>query len=187
MRISSRLPIGLSWLMLAALAPPGRAADAEKYLPNDSDVVVTLRVQTLLDAPLVKRNLDQLKPAFQKNDDYQKTIDALGLDPFKDIELIVVGVPLGGGDPDKAVAVIQGKFNVAKVQAVAAKAAKDNGDVLKIEKVGATELYTITPGGDANRRPCTPRCSMSIPWSPLPTGTASWMRSTRNPAKRSPS
>jgi hypothetical protein len=145
MRISSRLPICLSLFALGVLALPSRAAEAEKYLPNDSDVVVTFRLQPLLDAPLIKRNLEQTKAALKKNEEYQKVIEALGIDPFKDIELFVVGAPASGGDPDKAVGVLQGKFNMAKMQALAAKASKDNSELLKIEKVGSTELYLITP------------------------------------------
>jgi hypothetical protein len=146
MSMSRRLPTGFALFAIAVLALPARAAEAEKYLPDNTDGVVTINVRTLMDSALVGKVLEQIKPALKADSGAQKILDAIGIDPFKDVELVQIGAP-GGGDPDKAVFVIQGKFQPAKIHAVAAKAAEEHADVLKIEKVGDTNLYQVTPPG----------------------------------------
>jgi hypothetical protein len=143
MRITPYLSAGLA---VMALALPSWAADGEKYLPNSSEGVITIDVKLLLNSAIAKRNLEQIKPLLKADENFQKTVDALGLDPFKDIETILIGAP-GGGDMTKAVAVVQGKFNSKKIHAFAEKAAKDNPEMVKIEKVGNDSLYQITPPG----------------------------------------
>ncbi len=141
-----RLPTVLALLALAALVLPAHAAEAEKYLPNNSDAVITINVKMLLDSAIGKKVLEMAKQNLQHDAGAQKILEAIGVDPFKDIDLVLIGSP-GGNDPDKALAVIQGKFDPSKIQAVAAKAAENNADNLKIEKVGTINLYTITPPG----------------------------------------
>lgn len=143
MRITPYLSAGLA---VMALALPCRAADGEKYLPNNSDGVVTIDVKLLLDSPIAKRNLEQVKPLLKANENYQKTMEALGLDPFKDIETILIGAP-GGDDASKAVVVVQGKFNAKKLHALAEQAASKDDGMVKIEKVGNDHIYQITAQG----------------------------------------
>jgi hypothetical protein len=150
MRIAHHLSSGLALLALVASPLSGRAAEGEKYLPNNSDAVLTVNVKLLLDSAVVKRNLELVKPILKADANFQKTVDALGLDPFKDIDYVLIGVP-SGADPDKVVIVIQGKFNGKKVHALAVKAAEENPKVVEIERVGNDSIYKITPPGKGEK------------------------------------
>jgi hypothetical protein len=150
MRISNCVSTGLALLALVALPLAGQAAEGEKYLPNNSDAIITVNVKLLLDSAIAKRNVKNIEPLLKADANFQKTVDALGLDPFKDIEFVLLGVP-AGADPDKFVIVIQGKFNGKKLHALGEKAAQDNPDVVKVEKVGNESVYQITPPGKGEK------------------------------------
>jgi hypothetical protein len=138
-------------LALAVFAAPAQAAEVNKYLPNDSEVVWTLNVKLLLDSPLFKKvALDQLKKAIQGNDEAQKVMDALGFDPFKDINAIIAAGPspdakaLKGSLADKGLVIVQGRFNVNKIDTVADQVAGQQPDALKIHKSGSARIYEVT-------------------------------------------
>jgi hypothetical protein len=127
------LGLGLAALLLAA---PARAADLEKLLPNDTEVISTINVKQILDSALVKKvGLDKVKDALKNQEKAQQVLDALGFDPFKDLDSITVAGP-GGNDTDKGL--------------MAAAHAKDHPDVLKTVKVpdglgGNYEFYEVSP------------------------------------------
>jgi hypothetical protein len=141
------LGLGLAALLLAA---PARAADLEKLLPNDTEVISTLNVKQILDSALVKKvGLDKVKEALKNQDKAQEVLTALGFDPFKDLDSITAATP-GGNEPDKGLVIVKGNFDLDKFKAVAAAAAKDHGDVIKTVKVpdglgGNYEMYEVSP------------------------------------------
>jgi hypothetical protein len=141
------LGLGLAALLLAA---PARAADLEKLLPNDTEVISTINVKQILDSALVKKvGLDKVKDAIKNQEKAQQVLDALGFDPFKDLDSITVAGP-GGSDTDKGLIIVKGNFDVDKFKAVAAAAAKDHPDVIKTTKVpdglgGNYEFYEVSP------------------------------------------
>src|SRR5262245_31717976 len=89
--VLAALALGLVLALPAFAAPvPGEAAAGsyEKYLPDDADGVVTINVRALLDSELVKKvGLDKM---LADNEEAQKSLKALGLDPLKDIERVVI-------------------------------------------------------------------------------------------------
>jgi hypothetical protein len=111
------------------------AGDLEKLLPNDTEAVMLINFQQLLGAPLLTKGgaVDIIKEALKKNDDAQKIMADLGIDPLKDIESLISAQ--SGTDADKGLMILKGNFNVAKFQAKAEAVAKDNKDHLKIHKV----------------------------------------------------
>jgi hypothetical protein len=141
------LGLGLAALLLAA---PARAADLEKLLPNDTEVISTLNVKQILDSPLVKKvGLEKVKDALKNQEKAQQILDALGFDPFKDLESIIVAGP-GGNDTDKGLIIVKGDFDVDKFKKVADEAAKEHKDIIKTVKVpdglgGNYEMYEVAP------------------------------------------
>jgi len=141
------LGLGLTALLLTA---PARAADLEKLLPNDTEVISTINIKQILDSALVKKlDIDKVKQAIKDKEEAQKVLDALGFDPFKDLESITAAGP-GGNETDKGLVIIKGNFDVAKFKAAAEAAAKDHKDVIEIEKVpdglgGKYEMYKVSP------------------------------------------
>jgi hypothetical protein len=146
---SSRKP----WMIVlgAALATltfsanaPAAPGDLEKLLPNDTEAVMLINFKQLLAAPLLTKDgaVDIIKEALKKNDDAQKVMADLGIDPLKDLDSLISAQ--SGEDPEKGLMILKGNFDVAKFQAKAEAVAKDNKDHLKIQKVKLDGVeYTV--------------------------------------------
>jgi hypothetical protein len=146
MPLRSLLPLIPPWLALVCFASSLQASEAEKYLPDDAVFVLTTRVQVLFKAPPVKRNLERIKPLLKAN--YGNLTTALGLDPFNDIELMLLATPgaPGGGDTTRPFVIVEGTFDSTKFEETAAKALKKDPDVLKVEKIGPRTVYVVRNG-----------------------------------------
>jgi len=140
--------LALPVLAVLAVAVPARAADVDKYLPDDTQFVVTVNVKELLATPAVKQNaLPQLKALLQANGDVSDTLKDLGFDPLADLDSVQAAGP-GGGEPDKVLVIVHGRFDLDKFRKAAAAAEKDHGDVFTIHKVndgkgGQFQLYEV--------------------------------------------
>jgi hypothetical protein len=121
---------------LFAVALPVRAAEVEKYFPDDAEAVLTLNIKQILESPLLKSGLEAAKRGIQDDAEAQKTLKDLGFDPFKDLEQVAVAMP--GGQPDRALLLVQGRFDVAKFEAKAEEAGK--GEV-KVHNIGDRKVF----------------------------------------------
>ncbi len=127
--------LGLAALLAVGLAAPARGAELEKYLPDDTEVVVNVNVRQLLDSPLVKKHaLELAREALKSVDMAEDVLRDLGFDPFKDLDRVVAASP-GGTDKDRGLLIARGKFDRAKFKAKAEEASRTYGDLLKIRKV----------------------------------------------------
>ncbi len=145
--------VWLAALVLAMSALLGssalRAADP-KLFPKDTEVVLTFNLKQILDSELVKAQKDavnQAKAMFENlagDNPASKYLKDAGFDLFRDLHSITVAGP-GKKDFKSGLIVIEGKFNVEKINAAAADAAKDNAAALKITKSGSQTIYEITP------------------------------------------
>jgi hypothetical protein len=139
--------LALTALLLAA---PVRAAEADKLLPNDTETLFMLNVRQILDSHLMKTlGLEKLKEAIKSQDEVQKVLDDLGFDVFKDLDTITAANG-AGGEQDRGLVIVHGKFDIAKFEAKAEEAAKENKGSLKIHKIpdSSTKLYEVSmPGG----------------------------------------
>jgi hypothetical protein len=125
-------------LAVALTALPARAADAVKYLPDDTQAVVSLNVRQFLDSPLVKKaNLDK---ALERDVEAQKVLKDLGLNPLKDVERVLFA--RGPSEEDSAI-IFQGTFDPAKLHAKAEAALKEKKDYLKIHKGDNGTFYEV--------------------------------------------
>jgi hypothetical protein len=121
-------------LGIALAATPARAAEVDKYLPDDTEEVVMVNVKQLLDSGLFKKyGLDPAKQALKDNGDIADILKDLGFDPFTDLDRVVIG-SAGGDDPEKVLVIAHGHFDLAKFKAKGEEAAKSNGEHLKIHK-----------------------------------------------------
>src|SRR4051794_3125270 len=93
-----RLAVPFLALLLAA---PARAGDIDRYLPDDSEVVITVNVKGLLDAPVVKNNLLPQLKAFLEDEEVRGILKDLNFDPLKDLHKVIVAGP-GGNDADRS-------------------------------------------------------------------------------------
>lgn len=128
---------------------PAPAADVDPMLPSDTEIVAQVNVRQLLDSPLVKQHaLELMKNALKSNPPVEAVFQELGLNPFTDVDSITLAGP-GGNDPNKGVAIVHGKFDLAKFKTRAQDAVKE-GAPLSIEKSGNYTVYEVNiPEGPA--------------------------------------
>ena len=131
---------------LSASAVPARAAEIDNLLPEKTESVLFVNVKQLLESELIKKfALGQVKQMLENNEDAQRMLKDLGIDPMKDIDRVTAGFWGKDKDDMNGVAIIRGKFDLEKMFAAAEKEAKNNGDKLTIVKEGEFKLIKFTP------------------------------------------
>ena len=121
----------------------------DKYLPDDTEMVVSVNVKQIVESSLFKKNVEaKAREALKNQDELQDALHDLGFDPFTDIDRIIAAKP-AGGDQDRGLVIVHGKFDLDKFKAKAEKLAKDQPDVLKVHKVrngagGKSLVYEVT-------------------------------------------
>jgi hypothetical protein len=138
-------------LALAAVLATGTRAQADpKYFPANTELVVTVNVRQAIASEVLKDKQalakGLLKDALQKDEQAQQYFKELGFDPFRDLERVTAVFP-ASVDPAQGLFIIHGKIDPKKFEDVAAKAAKDHGDVVKISRSGGKQIIAITPPG----------------------------------------
>jgi hypothetical protein len=137
-RALAALALSLALALPASAAAP--AASYEKYLPDTADGVITINVRQLLDSELIKKaGLDKALA----NEEAQKSMKALGFDPLKDIERLVVTSDKDGSE-EQALFIVQGKFDQDKLGAAITEHAKEAKDHLKVHKTDNGTIYELT-------------------------------------------
>jgi hypothetical protein len=143
--LKCRLGMGLLACALVLCAAPVPAAEPERYLPDDTELVLVVNVQQILAAPLVQKYvLGPIKEVLTSNPETQQVLQELGFDPLKDVTRITAAVP-GLTGADKGVLILQGRFQTAKFHAKALEVAKSQGDVLKVHSSGSDKIYEVLP------------------------------------------
>lgn len=156
------LPRFYAILIALLVILPAQAIEPDKYLPNDTDAVVAINVQQILASPLVKTHYAASLPElFKSNDDVQKALKTVGLDPLKDIDQIIFANGEGlyrltkGVEKGKTVygstggyfGLIKGKFDVAKFKAYGEQLAQQKDSILaRTHKAGTGTLYELDLG-----------------------------------------
>jgi hypothetical protein len=144
--LSSRKAVGGLLSLALLLSAPGRAAQPNKYVPADAELVLQVNVQQLLDSKLAKKYaLPPLQQALKNNKDVQQLLTVLGLDPLKDLRTLTISNV--GQSGDKFQVALTGTFSLDKVYATAKKVAEDQKDKFKISKVGTKPLYEAVQQG----------------------------------------
>ena len=110
-----------------------------KLTPADADVIVSVNVRKLLDSELFKKYGKGDAEKALLDDKAKKLLDAIGLNPLKDVDGILFtssGIDKLGRPP-----VVRGHFDTDKIKEAAEKYAKDHPDDLKITKKGDLTIY----------------------------------------------
>ncbi|MCS7020297.1 MAG: hypothetical protein NZ703_11125 [Gemmataceae bacterium] len=141
------------WLMTAAvmgllvIGPVrGRAAEPDKLLPAEAEIVVQINYKQILESELIKKYaLEQMKQALQ-NQDAKKLLDELGLDPFRDIHrIIIAGEIRGRGEEGRYLMIGYGSFDPEKLFATAEAYSKKNPDRFSLIRDGDTVMFKFQP------------------------------------------
>jgi len=138
----------LSWMggvifTLALATPSIRAAEFEKYLPDDTEVVFHANIRQALDSALARKYLlPQIQANVKGHAEVQEVLNALGLDLVKDLQSFTVAGP-GNISEKKWTAFLRGSFDQDKIQAAADAFASTQADVLKTYKQDGVTVYEI--------------------------------------------
>jgi hypothetical protein len=133
---------------------PLRAGEVDKYLPDDTEMVISVNVKQLVESELFKKNIEaKAREALKNSDDVQEALKDLGFDPFTDVERVIAARP-AGAEQDRGLLIVHGKFDLDKFLAKAELVAKDQPDVLKVHKVangagGKFLVYEVALGEQA--------------------------------------
>ncbi len=126
------------WLACAAVvcaAIPIQAGEVDKYLPDDTEMVFSVNVRQIVESEVFKKNIEEkAREALKNQDELQDALKDLGFDPFTDIDRVIAAKP-AGGDQDRGLLIVHGKFDLDRFRAKAEKIAKDQPDLLKVHKV----------------------------------------------------
>ncbi len=130
-------------LVLPSLA---RSADVTAYLPADTDVVVTMQVRQIAESELgMKIGKELIKELLGSSKQATAAVEATGLDPLKDLEIVTVGMDLDKTDNPRPFALLEGKWDVKKVEDAIAAYSKANPAKLALIKVGEKTAFKL-PG-----------------------------------------
>ena len=112
-------------------------------LPADTQALIHLNFRAMIDSPLAKKMGIEKESEIIKALDFDVEILAeMGFDPLKDIDSITIAAP-GGGDMEKGLIIVAGKFKADKLVAKANEEAKNNKDKVKIHKAGDKTIFEI--------------------------------------------
>ncbi|PHX63110.1 MAG: hypothetical protein CK551_07775 [Planctomycetaceae bacterium] len=111
-------------------------------LPADTQALIRFNFRAMIDSPLAKKMGIEKKSEIIKALDFDVEILAeMGFDPLKDIDSITITAP-GGGDMEKCLIILAGKFKADKLVAIANEEAKNNKNV-KIHKAGVKTIFEL--------------------------------------------
>jgi hypothetical protein len=134
------------------VASQARAVDP-KLLPGDTELVVSFNLKQILGSDIAKQYkdiIDMARGAIEgqiQNNPAAKYLEKSGFDVLRDLHSVTVASN-GSKDVDAIFLVVEGKFNAEKIHAVAEEIAGENGDILRISKIGSKKVYEITPPGE---------------------------------------
>jgi hypothetical protein len=145
---------GMAALLIFCWAAAQAGAADLKYLPADTEIVLTINFRQIVDSPLVKGQKDavsKIKALVDKqlgdNEEAQKYLKATGFDLFRDLNSVTVVHP-GSHDKKDGLVIIDGDFDSEKFHGAAADAVKDHGDVISMTQVGKHKIIEVSAPND---------------------------------------
>jgi len=145
----SRVVLGAA-LVAGLTASTARAAEPDRLLPANADLIVQVNVKQILGSDIIKKYaLEQLKQALD-GQDAKKLLNELGLDPLKDIDRIVgasIETKVGqrGAADAKGLLIVHGTFDPDKLYKAAEVQSKKDADKFAMIKDGNMVIFKFTP------------------------------------------
>jgi len=143
----------MTWLALLALAltcsaapaapllgTKGAGDDADKWMIDDADFVFVLNMKQMAGSDIMKKSgIEAARGLIKSNEQAKAILEATGLDPFKDVDSMLISGTLGTRASSKGLVVIKGRFDPAK----ALKVARDKKDDVEVQKEGSIDLIKL--------------------------------------------
>jgi len=137
--------LGAALAVVLTGAPAVRASEPDKLLPADADTTIFFNVRQLLDSDIMKKYaLAEMKKALEGAEP-QKVLRELGLDPFKDVERVIIAGSGKDQSDIKGLVIVRGKFDPDKLYKAAEAYSKKEGDKFSMLKDGNNVMFKIQP------------------------------------------
>jgi hypothetical protein len=122
-----------------------RAAEIGKYVPKDTQWLISVNVRQIFDSAVVKKHgTPQLKKVLENSAEVQGALSQLGYDPLTDLSRVVIALPaVKDVKEPRVTAIFHGKFDLDKFHQAASGYAQQKPDELKVEKHGDTPVYEL--------------------------------------------
>ena len=135
-------------------APACSAIDA-RLLPEKTEVILTVNLKQILNSELAKSKnvqdlIKQVKLAFNQipnNNVVLNYLEKTGLDPAKDLATLTI-THSASKSPEDVFLIIEGSFNLAKLEATARDAARDFGTFVNVSKINDFTVLELSAGGN---------------------------------------
>jgi hypothetical protein len=141
----SRPGLGVALAVALAAAPTVRASEPDKLLPAETDTVIAINLRQIIDSDIIKKYaLEKIKEALQDNE-AQKVLSELGLDPLKDVHRVVVS---GSGKDQtdmKFLIIVHGKFDLEKLDKAVSLQTKQDKDHYSLIVDGQDKMFKYQP------------------------------------------
>jgi hypothetical protein len=124
------------------LGTKGAGDDADKWLLDNPEAVMTINIKQFLASEAFKGDMPAIKAALDNNAEAKAVFEAIGLDPFKDIDSILISGSGGSAKDAKALIVIKGRYDTDKIHAALKKEAEKK-DKVELVKEGDHQLYQL--------------------------------------------
>lgn len=121
-------------------AQESRQEASKIQLPADTQALIRLNFRAMIDSPLAKKMGIEKAAEIIKSLPGGEILAEMGFDPLKDIDSITIAAP-GGGDMEKGLIIVAGKFKAEKLVVKANEEAKNNKDKVKIHKAGEKTIF----------------------------------------------
>jgi len=135
----------LAWLIALALtflgsARDSQAAEIDKYLPGDTQIVLHANIRQILESDLGKQYLlPQLEASIQGNAEAKQILSALGFDSLKGITSLTVASP--GDSEKKWLVLVHAQVDLNKVRTAVEAFAAKQPEAVQIHKQGEVPYY----------------------------------------------
>ena len=111
-------------------------------LPADTQALIRFNFRAMIDSPLAKKMGVEKASEMIKSFPGGEILAEMGFDPLKDIDSITIAAP-GGGDMEKGLIIVVGKFKAEKLVAKANEEAKNSKDKVKTHKAGDKTIFEV--------------------------------------------
>jgi len=140
---------GPGLVLLLCFAPVLSAAEPDRHLPDDAHWVASLDVRQFTNAPLVKTHLAAtLRQWLADQPAAREMQHALSLDLLVDVDRATAAGPLPPR-PERGVLILQGRFDLTKVQTAAEQFARQEPRAFRIHQEANRPVYQFTEASKA--------------------------------------
>jgi len=141
------LALSAVWPAQLSAAPllgiKGAGDDADKWLLDNAEMVMVINLKQMTTSDLLKGNLPAIKDAMKNQEVIKTVLDSTGIDPFKDVENILISGSGSSAQDAKGLVVVRGKFDTAKIHTALKKEADKKDSEIELVKEGDLQLYQV--------------------------------------------